>query len=92
LGRHAAELHREIGAFTGEQGVKFLIAVGPDAEAYAAGARSAGLENVVMAADADEARLALLGEMLEGDAVLVKGSHFMHLERLVAALAGEEPG
>jgi UDP-N-acetylmuramoyl-tripeptide--D-alanyl-D-alanine ligase len=89
LGTHAAELHREIGAFAAGQGVKFLIAVGPDAEAYAAGARSAGLEKVTTAADADEARLALLGEMRAGDAVLVKGSHFMHLDRLVAALAGE---
>jgi UDP-N-acetylmuramyl pentapeptide synthase len=47
------------------------------------------LEKVTTAADADEARLALLGEMRAGDAVLVKGSHFMHLDRLVAALAGE---
>jgi UDP-N-acetylmuramoyl-tripeptide--D-alanyl-D-alanine ligase len=89
LGRHATELHREIGTFAAGHGVQFLIAVGPHAEAYAAGARAAGLPKVATAFDADEARLALLGEMREGDAVLVKGSHFMHLEKLVASLAGE---
>jgi UDP-N-acetylmuramoyl-tripeptide--D-alanyl-D-alanine ligase len=89
LGSHATALHREIGAFAGEQGVEILIAVGPHGEAYAAGARTAGLRDVTTVFDADEARVALLGKIREGDAVLVKGSHFMHLEKLVAALTGE---
>jgi UDP-N-acetylmuramoyl-tripeptide--D-alanyl-D-alanine ligase len=86
LGRHAAELHLEVGAFAQEQGVEFLIAVGPHAEAYVLGAMRAGLQNVLRVFDADEAILALKNILREGDAVLVKGSHFMGLERVVEDL------
>ena len=70
----------------------FLIAVGPHAEAYATGAMAAGLghNQIVAALDAEEATVALKPLLREGDAVLVKGSHFMGLERLVAAVAGKE--
>jgi UDP-N-acetylmuramoyl-tripeptide--D-alanyl-D-alanine ligase len=92
LGRHAAGLHRELGLFAQAQGVEFLIAVGPHAEAYAAGAREAGLTNIARALDAEEATAALKNILRAGDAVLVKGSHFMGLERLVEAVAGKEGG
>ena len=42
------------------------------------------------ALDAEEATVALRTLLREGDAVLVKGSHFMGLEKLVAALAGKD--
>jgi UDP-N-acetylmuramoyl-tripeptide--D-alanyl-D-alanine ligase len=87
LGRHAAELHREVGAFAVEQGVEFLIAVGPHAEAYLLGAIRAGLRDVVRVLDADEATVALTAVMRDGDAVLVKGSHFMGLEKLAETMA-----
>jgi UDP-N-acetylmuramoyl-tripeptide--D-alanyl-D-alanine ligase len=91
LGQHAAELHRATGEFAAQQGLAFLIAVGPHAEAYAQGAMSAGmsLNRIVAALDADEAAIALKPMLREGDAVLVKGSHFMGLERLVTDLAGK---
>jgi UDP-N-acetylmuramoyl-tripeptide--D-alanyl-D-alanine ligase len=89
LGRHATELHREIGEFAAQRDLAFLIAVGPHAESYAKGAMSAGLghNQIVAALDAEEATVALRPLLREGDAVLVKGSHFMGLERLVAAIS-----
>ena len=90
LGHHAAALHREIGIFTQAQGVEFLIAAGPHADAYAAGAREAGLQNVLRVLDAEEATAALTGLLRVGDAVLVKGSHFMGLEKLVETLSGKK--
>jgi len=88
LGRHATGLHRAVGEFAARRDLAFLIAVGPHAEAYAKGAMAAGLAHnqIVAALDAEEATVALRPLLREGDAVLVKGSHFMGLERLVAAL------
>jgi UDP-N-acetylmuramoyl-tripeptide--D-alanyl-D-alanine ligase len=86
LGQHAPELHRAIGEFAAQQDLAFLIAVGPHAEACAKGAMAAGLghNQIVTALDAEEATAVLQPLLQEGDAVLVKGSHFMGLERLVA--------
>jgi len=92
LGQHAVELHRGIGEFAARQNLAFLIAVGPHAEAYAKGAMAAGLgvNQIVAALDAEEAAVALKPLLREGDAVLVKGSHFMGLEKLVAAMTGSD--
>jgi UDP-N-acetylmuramoyl-tripeptide--D-alanyl-D-alanine ligase len=91
LGVHASELHFVTGEFAAKQGVAHLIAVGPQAEAYARGAIAGGMthQQVVSALDAGEAAAALQPMLREGDAVLVKGSHFMGLERLVEALSGK---
>lgn len=92
LGRHAVGLHHSVGEFAARQGLAFLIAVGPHAKAYAAGAREGGLSQtqIVQAVDAEEAASALKPLLREGDAVLVKGSRFMKLERLVTALSGKD--
>jgi UDP-N-acetylmuramoyl-tripeptide--D-alanyl-D-alanine ligase len=89
LGQHAAELHRAVGEFAARQEVALLIAVGPYAEAFAAGAVAGGLrrDRMALALDAEEAAEALQSRLREGDVVLVKGSRFMGLERLVTALA-----
>ena len=92
LGQHAGELHRDIGEFAARQGVAHLIAVGPHAESYVQGARSGGMNpgQITSALDAAEATAALQPLLREGDVVLVKGSHFMGLERLVEAMAGKD--
>ena len=92
LGQHASDLHRSVGEFAVRQDLAFLIAVGPHAEAYATGAMAAGLssQQIVKTLDAKEATVALETVLREGDAILVKGSHFMGLEKLVAALAGKD--
>jgi UDP-N-acetylmuramoyl-tripeptide--D-alanyl-D-alanine ligase len=91
LGRHAAELHAGIGEFAAQQGLALLIAAGPHAEACRDGALAAGLEaaQVLLALDAKEATAQLRAHLRASDAVLVKGSHFMGLEKLVADLAAE---
>jgi UDP-N-acetylmuramoyl-tripeptide--D-alanyl-D-alanine ligase len=91
LGIHSNELHFIIGEFAARQGLAFLIVVGPHAESYARGAIAGGLthQQIVSAADVTEAATELKAKLHAGDAVLVKGSHFIGLERLVAALAGE---
>ncbi len=92
LGQRATELHYAIGEFAAQQDLAFLIAVGPHAEAYAKGAMAAGLgpNQIVAALDSEEATTALKPLLRERDAVLVKGSHFMGLEKLVAAVAGKD--
>jgi UDP-N-acetylmuramoyl-tripeptide--D-alanyl-D-alanine ligase len=91
LGRHASELHAGIGEFAARQGLALLIAVGPHAEGYWSGALAAGMKagDVLLALDANEAAALLRDRLQAGDAVLVKGSHFMGLEKLVADLATE---
>jgi UDP-N-acetylmuramoyl-tripeptide--D-alanyl-D-alanine ligase len=91
LGLHSTELHFIIGEFAARQGVAYLILVGPHAESYARGAIAGGLthQQIVSAADANEAATELKAKLHAGDAVLVKGSHFVGLERLVGALSGE---
>jgi UDP-N-acetylmuramoyl-tripeptide--D-alanyl-D-alanine ligase len=91
LGPHAPELHHAIGEFAAQQKLAHFIVVGPHAEAYARGAMAGGLglSRIVGALDAEEATLMLKPLLHEGDAVLVKGSHFMGLEKLVADLTGK---
>jgi UDP-N-acetylmuramoyl-tripeptide--D-alanyl-D-alanine ligase len=88
LGGHAMALHLEVGQFAANHGVEFLIAVGPHADAYVLGAIRAGLRNVARVLDAEEAAVALAALVQPGDVILVKGSHFMGLERLVEKMAG----
>jgi UDP-N-acetylmuramoyl-tripeptide--D-alanyl-D-alanine ligase len=91
LGMHATPLHFITGEYAAKQGLEYLIAVGPQADSYARGAIAGGMTHaqVLSALDAEEAAEALKPLLREGDAVLVKGSHFMGLERLVAALSGK---
>ena len=92
LGRYAAELHGEVGTFAAEMGVDLLIAVGPNSDACRAGALSGGLDadKISVVLDAKEAAAALRPHLREGDVVLVKGSHFMGLERLVETIVGKD--
>ena len=92
LGSHALALHREVGAFAGKQEIAALIVVGPNADAYRNGALEAGMkpEQIDVSYDAEEATKALEKRMLEGDAILVKGSNFMRLDQLVQAISGKD--
>jgi UDP-N-acetylmuramoyl-tripeptide--D-alanyl-D-alanine ligase len=85
LGAGAAGYHREVGAAAARAGVQALVAVGPLARNYLAGAR--GVE-VTRWAPTLEDGLAALRELLRpGDCVLVKGSRAMGLEAVADALA-----
>jgi UDP-N-acetylmuramoyl-tripeptide--D-alanyl-D-alanine ligase len=78
LGPEAAAYHREIGRHAREQGVELLIGVGELASEY-------GPDEHV--ADAEAAADALAAALGPGDAVLVKGSRAVGLERVAEKLA-----
>jgi UDP-N-acetylmuramoyl-tripeptide--D-alanyl-D-alanine ligase len=77
LGPDAAAYHREIGEHARERGVELIIGVGDLAAAY---------EPDQHVADADAAADALAEALGPGDAVLVKGSRAVGLERVAEKL------
>lgn len=84
LGPEELALHREVGAAAAAAGIDLLVAVGERAAAYADGAD--GLATVRLAS-VEEAVEAVPGLLEPGDAVLLKGSRSMRLERVGAAIA-----
>jgi UDP-N-acetylmuramoyl-tripeptide--D-alanyl-D-alanine ligase len=79
LGPEAAGYHREIGEHARRCGVELIIGVGELAEAYEPDER---------VADAEAAAEALRTALAPGDAVLVKGSRAVGLERVAEQLTG----
>jgi len=89
LGDEAARLHWELGKQVVAIGqADLLITCGEFARHVVAGARAAGLPQArAIPCDKLEHTLPHLGQaILPGDAVLVKGSRMMGMERLVAAM------
>jgi UDP-N-acetylmuramoyl-tripeptide--D-alanyl-D-alanine ligase len=78
LGPDAAAYHREIGEYARERGVELIIGVGEQASSY---------EPDQQVADAEAAADALAAALRPGDAVLVKGSRAVGLERVAEKLA-----
>jgi UDP-N-acetylmuramoyl-tripeptide--D-alanyl-D-alanine ligase len=93
LGADAVAMHREVGAACAS--LQHLVAVGEGGAAIAEGARAAGLaaERITLVPDAAAALRVLRDGVRGGDAVLVKGSRVVGLDRtaagLLAALGGE---
>jgi UDP-N-acetylmuramoyl-tripeptide--D-alanyl-D-alanine ligase len=83
VGSQGAEFHREVGSYASSRNISRLYAIG-DATRHAVEAFGAGgrhFESV------DE-----LVSSIEGRSILVKGSRFMRMERVVAALTGSATG
>jgi UDP-N-acetylmuramoyl-tripeptide--D-alanyl-D-alanine ligase len=83
VGEDGAEFHREVGSYARAQGVSQLLALGEATkhavQAFGEGARHcASVEEVISG--------------LKGETILVKGSRFMKMERVVAALTGATEG
>jgi UDP-N-acetylmuramoyl-tripeptide--D-alanyl-D-alanine ligase len=79
LGPDAAAYHREVGDYARERGVELIIGVGELASSY---------EPDRQVADAEAAADALAAALRPGDAVLVKGSRAVGLERVAEKLTG----
>lgn len=87
LGASSAQLHDEVGGYAKSQGVDYLLALG---SASAVAARNFGPGGTHYAQLND--LVAALKKLLDGDtAVLVKGSRFMRMERVVEAIAADTP-
>jgi UDP-N-acetylmuramoyl-tripeptide--D-alanyl-D-alanine ligase len=85
LGAHHDDAHREAGERAAALGLDLVVGVGAGGAAIAAAAAAAGAR-VLSAADTAEAVALVTPLVHEGDAVLVKGSRAVGLERLAAAL------
>jgi UDP-N-acetylmuramoyl-tripeptide--D-alanyl-D-alanine ligase len=93
LGDDADRLHEQVGAQAAAAGLAGLIVVGEEAAPMLAGARSVrGWQGELQyVPDAAAALCTLRARLRDGDVVLVKASHSIHLERVALALTGEQP-
>jgi UDP-N-acetylmuramoyl-tripeptide--D-alanyl-D-alanine ligase len=85
LGPQELDYHRQIGAHAAAGGVDLLITVGPRAAVMAETFRG----EVQAAPDAEEAVELLRRRLRAGDAVLVKASNGVGLQRVAAALSAD---
>jgi UDP-N-acetylmuramoyl-tripeptide--D-alanyl-D-alanine ligase len=93
LGDDADQLHEQIGAQAAAAGLAGLIVVGEQAAPMLVGARGVpGWQGELSYVPDAAAAVGSLRERLrDGDVVLVKASHSIHLERVALALTGEQP-
>jgi UDP-N-acetylmuramoyl-tripeptide--D-alanyl-D-alanine ligase len=87
LGAQGEAFHAEVGRYARERGIGALYALG-EATRQAVEAFGAGARHFTTL----EALLAALAPPAAGDTLLVKGSRFMRMERVVAALTGSAAG
>ncbi|HUZ45770.1 MAG TPA: UDP-N-acetylmuramoyl-tripeptide--D-alanyl-D-alanine ligase [Terriglobia bacterium] len=88
LGSSSPELHRQVGRKLAEMGIERLIAVQGDARFFLEGAVEAGMapEDAMFFADASAAGAYCQTLLKAGDAVLVKGSRGVNLEKVIELL------
>jgi UDP-N-acetylmuramoyl-tripeptide--D-alanyl-D-alanine ligase len=86
LGDHSRAEHERVGRLAIESDVDIVIAVGAGARPIADGARAAGGRKVIEVDDVDGALAAVTEQARQGDAVLVKASRAVGLERVAETL------
>jgi UDP-N-acetylmuramoyl-tripeptide--D-alanyl-D-alanine ligase len=93
LGPRAHELHRDVGRAAAAVRPAVLLAVGHAARGYVEGALAAGMpaDALVWVPDVESALPLVRGAVRPGDAVLIKGSRAVAMERLVAGLGARQP-
>ncbi|HEY0759812.1 MAG TPA: UDP-N-acetylmuramoyl-tripeptide--D-alanyl-D-alanine ligase [Acidisarcina sp.] len=87
LGRESAELHRACGRSAAERGIDIVAGVRGNAKLIVEGAAQAGAEARYFETP-EEAGEWLAAELREGDAVLLKGSRGVRLERALRVFEG----
>jgi len=85
LGPSAAELHRECGRYMAERGIQRVLGVRGNAKSLVEGAREGGAEAEFVASP-EEAGEWLARELKKDDAVLVKASRGVRLEKALEIL------
>ena len=86
MGERGPAFHAACGTAAAEAGIKFVVGVRGNAEHLATAACAAGVESIFLP-DAEAAGHWLEQNLRPGDAVLVKGSRGVHLERALEILA-----
>jgi UDP-N-acetylmuramyl pentapeptide synthase len=79
LGGYAEEAHKKLVGLASELRIEVLVAVGPEMIRASGGFKGACYQ----ADNADTARSVLLSICREGDAILIKGSRGMHMEKVL---------
>lgn len=88
LGDFSEELHYKTGQKAAEIGFDAVITVGPLSRLIARGAIAGGISSALSFNSCEEAAHCLMEMVRPGDVVLVKGSHYMHMETIPALLRG----
>ncbi len=83
LGDISEQIHREIGEELVENKFDVLITLGELGKFIAVGARDAGLENVYTFDTHEAAAKKILELVRDGDTILFKASHVMHMEKII---------
>ncbi len=86
LGEHSAMLHAKVGEMAKNAGIDMLFCYGTAAKGIAANAGDTA--EIFCTGDPDELTAELQKVLQEGDCVLFKASHGMHLETIIERLYG----
>lgn len=91
LGEGSSRFHREVGKLAAELQIDYLVAYGKEAENIAEGAEVAGMpqSNILRFRDLEKIVDFLKNLIQAGDAVLIKGSQGVRMEKIVKALMAE---
>ena len=83
LGTISEQIHKEIGFELVENKFDTLITLGPLGKFIAEGAREAGLKNIFAFDTHEDAARKILEIVRDGDTILFKASHVMHMEKII---------
>lgn len=86
LGENEKQLHFETGAYAAKQGIDLVCAIGELAKDIAEGAKKGASTKTLWFETKQDFLAAMKDVIKDGDNVLVKASHGMHLEDIVDAL------
>ena len=86
LGTDSVNMHREMVEVCVKEGIDVLITCGELGADIGEAAKEAGMTHVIHFADCEGLTAAICGQVQQGDYVLVKASHGLHLEAVVEAL------